>query len=263
LSEEVDDDLEVALTLKREGEETPEVLEIVGKPAVIPAESTQSAISLGAEGTGGELLPVNDTGVMVGAAAGMLQEDITVTVRELPQDENPPPEVGDLWWCSLVAIDNLPEDAAISVVVPLRRPLEPFTPVALFAQQDDESWLELDAQGIVSADGQFVSYVHPGGTIATGVDAALQPQFAEILELDSAPEVETGESADISYPMCEDADTETLPCTVYPGVIRQCLPGFNNCIFTSHEFGTCFDPGIMGPEGGGGPMCGEALAESG
>jgi hypothetical protein len=260
LSEEVSSDLEVALVFKREGEETSETLQFVGKPAVIPAATTQSTITLGAEGTGGELLPVGETGVLVGAAADLLPDNTTVTVSELPPEANPPPEAGDLWWCSLVAVDNMPEGAALSVVVPLRRPLEPFTPVTLFALQEDGSWLQLETQGIVSPDGQYVSYVHPGGTVATGVEVELQPQFAEIVELETAPELPTGERADISYPLCADVDSAATPCTLYSGVTRQCLPGFNNCIFTSEAFGACFDPGIMGPEGGGGPLCADALA---
>jgi len=52
--------------------------------------------------------------------------------------------------------------------VPLRRPVAPFTELFLFQQQADESWLALDDKGIVTADGQFVMYRHPGGLIATG-----------------------------------------------------------------------------------------------
>jgi hypothetical protein len=167
--------------------------------------------------------------------------------------------VGDLWWCSLVAVEDLPEGAAISVAVPLRRPLAPFTPVALFALQEDGSWMELEAQGIVSSDGQFVSYVHPGGTIATGVEAQLQPQPAEIVELDEAPEVPIGDAIDIAYPACADVDNATTPCTIYSGVIRQCLPDYQNCVITSEAFGVCFDPALMGPEGGG-LLCAGGLA---
>jgi hypothetical protein len=261
LSEEVVSDLAVTLAFKREGEEESEIIEITDKPAVIPAAATESVITLGADGTGGALVAVGDTGVLVGAAAGLLPDDTTVTVRELPRDANPPPEVGDLWWCSLVAVENLPEGAALSVVVPLRRPLEPFTPVTLFALQDDGSWMQLETQGIVSPDGQFVSYVHPGGTIATGVESQLQPQPAEIVELDTDSELPTGATANISYPMCADLDNARIPCVLYQGVLRQCLSGYNNCIFTSEAFGACFDSGIMGPEGGGGPLCAQSLAD--
>jgi hypothetical protein len=260
LTEEVPSDLEIALIFKREGEEEPEVLEFVGKPAVIAATETESIITLGSDGTGGAMLPVGETGVLVGAAAELLPDDTIVTVRELPRDANPPVEAGDFWWCSLVAVEDLPEGAALSVVVPLRRPLAPFTPVALFALQEDGSWLQLETQGIVSSDGQFVSYVHPGGTIATGVEAQLQPQPAEIVELDAAPDVPTGDAISISYPACADSDSATTPCTIYSGVIRQCLPEYNNCVITSEAFGVCFDPGLMGPEGGG-LLCAGGLGE--
>jgi hypothetical protein len=114
-------------------------------------------------------LPVGNTGVQL--ASDSQASFIGVTV--LPNDFDPPAEFGDVWWCSVVELLGLEAGKTAQVIVPLRRPLAPFSALQLFQQQADGSWLPLaDQVAIVTADGQFASYTHPGGVVATGTDAA-------------------------------------------------------------------------------------------
>lgn len=123
--------------------------------------------------------PVGDTGIQIAAPS----LGILLTGRVLPVDFNPPVEYGNLWWCSLLEINGLPAGTTADVIVPLRRSLAPFTPVQLYQQQSDGSWLVLDQQGIVTADGQYAMYVHPGGIVATGVPAEFQSEILPAAEI--------------------------------------------------------------------------------
>jgi hypothetical protein len=265
--------LQSRLRLAAEPAETARILAtLIDKPAPIEAASETAQIALGPEGSGGALIPVGETGVLVGAGPGLFAESALVEVSKLPASANPPedldPTLGVLWWCSVVSVEGLAEGGAVSVVVPLRRPLPAFTPVQLFALREDGTWAALAAQGIVSADGQTVAYVHPGGTIATGVAAALQPAALDAdaiapADPDTAQTLADGLIGDddgqtvFVFPACgtADADAVSAPCEMLPGVVRQCLPGFVNCTFTSRTLGLCFDAGILGSEDGAGPLC--------
>ncbi|MDL1900033.1 hypothetical protein FBR02_04605 [Anaerolineae bacterium CFX9] len=243
---------------------------ISGKPDVSRNALAQyETLALTPEGTGAALQEVGSSGVFVGVAPGMAADGTLVRVRLPGPAENPPADLttdeGELfWWCSLVDVADLPEDAAISVVVPLRQPLPPFTPVSLFALQEDGTWALLAEQGIVSADGQSLAYVHTGGVIAAGVDASLQPRLAD-LSLTVPEDLDRGvliaglntdsEDASAAIPSCADTVDSTVLCRVYEGVYRQCLPDYINCAYSSEAFGICFDAGILGAEDGMGPMC--------
>lgn len=138
-------------------------------PPLVFATQSESQITLTQAG----FVAVGNTGVQVAASTvGM-----SLNVRVLPADFNPPAVYGDLWWCSLLEVVGLPAAMSADVIVPLRRPLAPFTPVALFALQQDGSWLPLDGQGVVTADGQYALYTHPGGVVATGVPIEVQPEI--------------------------------------------------------------------------------------
>lgn len=112
------------------------------------------------------------TGVQVSAPAP--EVPYIMNVRVLSTDFNPPAELGNIWWCSLLEINNLPANTQVEVIVPLRRPVAAFTALQLFHQQADGSWKALEGQAVVTADGQFAMYTHPGGIVATGGDDSIQ-----------------------------------------------------------------------------------------
>lgn len=233
-----------------------------GKPEVALALADQEGeLIIGPEGTGARMLPVGPSGVRVGMAPGLLPEPIAIRARQLPASENPPPELtGDegliFWWCSVVQIDALPDGTAVTVMVPARRPIAPFTPVRLFQQQADGSWQPLEALGIVSADGQYIQYVHPGGVIAAGVEELYRPRPVEtIVELPpvisytlSNPGISTSRPLPVDgrmprgLPACAETTDATVPCQADDGSVRVCQPGLLNCTFTDANGSICFRP---------------------
>ncbi|HYO88028.1 MAG TPA: hypothetical protein VER79_05235, partial [Candidatus Limnocylindrales bacterium] len=150
------------------------VISTFAVPELREAANDIDSLMVSTAGTG-DLTPVGATGVLLHVAAGVVSEDTPVLVGEMPTDLNPPPEYGAIWWCSGLAMAGLPEGAQADVLVPLRRPLPPLTTTTLFALQPDNTWLPLEQRGVISFDGQYVAYTHPGGVIATGVDGDLQP----------------------------------------------------------------------------------------
>jgi len=103
-------------------------------------------------------------------------------VRVLPVSFNPPAEFGVFWWCSLAEMNGVPAGESVDVVVPLRRPIAPFTKLALFQQNAYGSWSLLPKMGTVTADGLSVAYVHPGGLVASGGEEGLQPAQVNLEE---------------------------------------------------------------------------------
>lgn len=145
--------------------------------------SNVGQIVLGSEQSA-EFQRVGVTGILIRAASASAGGESTIiTARALPPEDNPPAETGDYWWCSMLELSEIAEGETVIVQMPLRRPLPPGTPVVLFQRQADGSWVPLENPGVVTADGQAVEYEHPGGVIATGVEASLQPQFAELTML--------------------------------------------------------------------------------
>lgn len=145
--------------------------------------SNVGQVVLGSEESA-EFQRVGVTGILIRAARGSVGGESTIiTARALPPEDNPPAETGDYWWCSVLELSEIAEGETVIVQMPLRRPLPPGTPVVLFQRQADGSWVPLENPGVVTADGQAVEYEHPGGVIATGVEASLQPQFAELTTL--------------------------------------------------------------------------------
>ena len=118
-------------------------------------------------------LPIGESGVQV--SAPVREPALQLRVKVLPAAFNPPAEYGAFWWCSLVEVEGVPAGETVDVIVPLRRPIAPFTSLALFRQNADGSWSPAPGQGVVTADGLFVAYAHPGGVLATGGDQTLQP----------------------------------------------------------------------------------------
>jgi hypothetical protein len=139
-------------------------------PPVLNASVAREDINL----TGGEYTRVGDTGVQLLAEGSGKQLPLHVEV--LPASFNPPASLGAIWWCSIISIDGLPEGESVEVVVPLRRPVAPFTALQMFGQATDGSWGPLKETAIVTADGQYATYVHPGGSVATGGPEEIRPE---------------------------------------------------------------------------------------
>lgn len=138
-------------------------------PPLVNASQPEGQISPTLEG----YAFVMRTGVQVSAPAP--EVPYIMNVRVLSTDFNPPRQYGNIWWCSVLEILGLPQDTQVDVIVPLRSPVAPFTVLQLFQQQaDDTNWLPLDSSAIVTADGQYVMYKHPGGIIATGGDEGIR-----------------------------------------------------------------------------------------
>ncbi|MHB8629668.1 MAG: hypothetical protein ACYDBJ_27595 [Aggregatilineales bacterium] len=178
----------IGVNLKWGGDQ-PGQIEFWGQPTVIAAGLTENDLALAAAGTGDSLLPVGGTGVLVGVAPGQVPDGTTIHVRLMPTSQDPP-VTNDLWWCSAVEITGLPAGAEITVLVPLREPLAPGAPVALFSRQPDGSWGQLAAEGIVTFDGQHVAYTHRGGAVATGIKTTFQPKIK--LPKPISPQATTG-----------------------------------------------------------------------
>ncbi len=125
--------------------------------------------------------PMGNSGVRV--SAPVTQPPLALQVRVLPASFNPPAEFGALWWCSLAEMDGVPAGQSVNVVVPLRRPIAPFTQLALFQQNGYGSWSLLPQTGTVTADGLSVAYAHPGGLVASGGEQELQPAQVDLQEV--------------------------------------------------------------------------------
>jgi hypothetical protein len=128
--------------------------------------------------------PIGDTGVRVEFDPESGLEGVELRLRKPGPEANPPAGVGSPWWCAALAVAGLPAGAGVFVVVPLRQPLPPGARVDLFAERGGE-WEPLTHQGHATADGQFVAFRHPGGTVAAGVSTILQPIASQpVLELE-------------------------------------------------------------------------------
>ncbi len=150
-------------------------------PPLTTATQSQGQITVAQEG----YLLVGETGVQV--LAPVQSPPLSLTTRLLPTDFNPPLEYQGIWWCSLLEVVGLPQGTTADVIVPLRRPLAPFTMLQLFQQQFDNTWIALDGLALVTADGQYAMYTHPGGIVATGVEAELQPEIKPVSEIQIQP----------------------------------------------------------------------------
>jgi hypothetical protein len=143
-------------------------------PPVFNASIAREDISLTGEG----YVRVGDTGVQL--LAKDRAKPLALHVEVLPASFNPPESLGAIWWCSIVSIDGLPEGESVQVVVPLRRPVAPFTALQMVRRAADGSWVALKETAIVTADGQYATYVHTGGSIATGGPEAIRPADAVV-----------------------------------------------------------------------------------
>jgi hypothetical protein len=137
-------------------------------PYTVDAAQAEASITVDEPVTANTFLPVGSTGVMVTSPDG-IAAGTTLTVRELPPEQNPDPSLGDFWWCSQLSLEGA---AGLTVYVPLRRPLPANLPLSVFGQNADGTWQRLEIGAYVSADGLYAVYTHPGGVVATGTEPA-------------------------------------------------------------------------------------------
>src|SRR5262249_25602893 len=127
------------------------------------------------------LVPVGESGVEAKVTPGSVPPGTTLQIERLDADANPPRESAPLWWCAVVAVDGLPPGDAVDLVVPARQPMPPGADVSLVIKEG-ERWREAPAsKATVTEDGQFITFRHPGGIVAAGIAANLQPRAASSL----------------------------------------------------------------------------------
>ncbi len=154
---------------------TPGRIETSAIPDVARAGAGEGVALLTTPAEGG-LLPVGDSGVLVGATSGApFPEGVAVRIGRLGPADDPPAALGDFWWCAAVEIEGLPEGAAVLVLVPARRPLPPDAEVRLFERRG-ETWVDPGERAAVTMDGQYVVFAHRGGVLAAGIQPPLQPR---------------------------------------------------------------------------------------
>lgn len=193
---------ELEFFMKWQAEDGTQFIEnFIELPPVVNATQNEGQISPTLEG----FAPVLRTGVQVSVPAP--EVPYIMTVHVLDTNFNPPAEFGNIWWCSLLEILGLPDNTLADVIVPLRRPVAPFTALQLFQQQADESWLPLDTPAVVTADGQFVMYTHPGGIVAAGGDPSIQ---LEVVTEGLPPQDDT-ETPEVVAPTEDDPNATPTP----------------------------------------------------
>lgn len=168
---------EVEFYLKWQTEDRLTVVEnFLEVPPITVATDTEGSLSPLPEG-GYE--PIGNTGIQIAAPGN----SALVAARMLADNFNPPEEFDDVWWCSLLELTGLDAGKTAEVIVPLRRPVAPFTALQMFQQQADGSWLALSTQAIVTADGLFAMYTHPGGLVATGGKEEIRAEVVVAVDL--------------------------------------------------------------------------------
>ncbi len=193
---------------------------------------------------GSAFTPIGFTGVQ---ASTSHIEPVTVTANILPADFNPPAEFGDVWWCSILELVGLPEGVGATVIVPLRRPVAPFTPLSMFKQNPDGTWSPLDAVATVTADGQFALYEHTGGIIATGGEAEIQPETVDASTLQPL-----ADAGIVATPLLANVGTEEIlnSIPIVGNVVPEGLTDGTSNTVTVGEIPVVGDGGVQPvPEG--------------
>jgi hypothetical protein len=140
------------------------VLGSEGTTELVPSEADPN-VMVPAANPGG--VPVGDTGVLIAVPPGAVPDGTVVRVRKLAPDADPPAAAGDLWWCAMVEVTGLPPGVEAYLYVPPRRPLPPWSDVALFTERDGR-WERSERNGSVDFSGQYIWMPTRGGVLAAG-----------------------------------------------------------------------------------------------
>jgi hypothetical protein len=148
----------------------PRVDEVRAAPGVEVARAPAGEVTLRRGADNG---PVGETGVRIGIDPDSNLDGVTLRLRKPGPEANPPAGIGSPWWCAMLAMEGLPAGASVLAVVPVRQPLPPGARVDLFIERAG-AWEKIEDEGHATADGQFVAFNHPGGTVAAGVNTRFQ-----------------------------------------------------------------------------------------
>jgi len=164
----------VAVRVSWESDAGPGLVEVSAQPDLFPAAVALTGTYTVSADPAQALAAVGQTGVRLTFPGGVSPEGATLRVTRLLADANPPAGVGSPWWCALITVDGAPQGFEPFVLVPARQPLPANARLTLFAQRDGV-WRELEQAGRATVDGQFVGFIHPGGTVAAGIQTDFQP----------------------------------------------------------------------------------------
>jgi hypothetical protein len=161
--------------------ERPADIALSVQPAVATATRSSGGLVVGADNQG-TTAPVGESGVVAKLTPGSVPLGTMLQVERLGADADPPRETAPLWWCAVVEVDGVPPGDAVDLQVPARQPMPPGADVSLVVKQG-ERWVEAMAlKASVTDDGQFIALRHPGGVVAAGIAANLQPRAARGLD---------------------------------------------------------------------------------
>jgi hypothetical protein len=157
--------------------ERPADIALSVQPAVATATRSAGGLVVGPDNQG-TTAPMGESGVTVKLTPGSVALGTTLQVERLGPDADPPRETAPLWWCAVVKVDGVPPGDAVDLQVPARQPMPPGADVSLVVKEG-ERWVEaIPLKASVTADGQFIAFRHPGGVVAAGIAANLQPRAA-------------------------------------------------------------------------------------
>jgi len=149
-------------------------LSLTAQPDLLPAATALSGVLTVTAESAQSYVPVENSGVRVTYPRAIAPEGATLDAARALPDADPPAGVGSPWWCAVVDLGGSPDGFEPYVLVPARQALPPNVPVTLFALRNGE-WQELGPGGMTSPDGQYVGFLHPGGTVAAGLPPQFQP----------------------------------------------------------------------------------------
>jgi hypothetical protein len=146
------------------------VLGSAGTTELVPSDDDPN-VMVPAATPGG--VAVGDSGVLIAVPPGAVPDGTVVQVRKLAPNADPPAAAGDLWWCAVVEVTGLPPGVEAYLYVPPRRPLPPWSDVALFAERDGR-WERLERNGHVDFSGQYIWMPTRGGLLAAGTAGGIR-----------------------------------------------------------------------------------------
>jgi hypothetical protein len=145
-----------------------------GQSTISEAQGCSGEVALGPSTAVGSFTPIGSSGVFVAPVAPTFAAG-TVRLRPLDANANLPAGISDLLNCAVVELIGLPAGESVTVLLPARQPLAPLAEVALFANRGGR-WEALEETGSATFDGQYVEFIHHGGTVAVSPGQVPRPE---------------------------------------------------------------------------------------